>query len=182
MGKLYDEITPKLGDWISQQKLFFVATAPSQLDGHVNCSPRGLDSFRILGPRLVGFVDLTGSGAETIAHIRENQRLTIMFCAFEGAPKILRLYGNGRVLTSKDSQWSETFSKFPSYLGTRSIILLDVARIADSCGYGVPKYDFVENRSTLEDWAVNKGEVGVIDYQRDKNAKSIDGLPALELP
>ncbi len=179
MGKIYEEISPKLSDWIEQQKLFFVATSPTDLNGHLNCSPKGMDSFRILGPKLVGFVDLTGSGAETIAHIRDNGRITILFCAFEGPPKILRLYGTGQYLTEADNQWSERSALFPDYLGVRSIILIEVTRIADSCGFGVPKFNFVENRDTLEDWAVKKGPDGIHAYQQRKNANSIDGLPAL---
>ena len=147
MGKLYSEIDDALQAFMARQHLYFVATAPLSADGHVNLSPKGLDSLRILGPRQLAYLDLTGSGVETIAHLRENARLTIMFCAFDGPPRILRLYGRGRAVEPSDEEWSTLASHFPEFLGTRSIVLLDIERISDSCGYGVPLYEYVGERS-----------------------------------
>ena len=179
MGQLYEEITPEIADWIKQQHLFFVSTAPFDSGGHINCSPKGLDSFRILGPRKVAYLDLTGSGAETIAHVRENGRITFMFCALEGPPNIVRLYGKGEVITPSSEAWEETYALFPDRMGTRSIIQADLTRITDSCGYAVPKYRYVEDRATLDKWAAKKGIDGIAAYQQEKNSRSIDGLPAL---
>lgn len=181
MGQLYNEITPELGDWITQQHLFFVATAPIDTDHHVNCSPKGMDTFRIMGPCRVGFLDLTGSGAETIAHLRENGRITMMFCAMNGTPKIVRLYGKGQFLTPSSAGWAENLARFPDHSGVRSIIVVDLDRISESCGYGVPKYQYIEDRPTLENWAQKKGRDGLRDYQQEKNLRSIDGLPSLDI-
>ncbi len=180
MGKLYEEITLDLSAWIKQQRLFFVATAPSGNDGHLNCSPKGLDTLRILGPRRVAYLDLTGSGAETIAHLRENGRIVFMFCALAGPPKIVRFHGKGAVVTPASPLWAELRPLFPAYPGVRTIIHAEITRISDSCGYGVPKFEYVEERDTLERWANTKGVEGVVTYQRQKNALSIDGLPGLD--
>lgn len=185
MGKLYDEITPDLRAWIEKQRMYFVATAPSgagdqRNGGHVNCSPKGLDSFRVLGPRSVGYLDLTGSGAETIAHLRENGRICIMFCAFEGPPKILRLHGKGTYLTPDDAEWQAELAKYKPLAGARAIIQVECTRISDSCGFGVPIYETPKDRATLLNWADKKGQTGVVDYQQKNNLLSIDGLPALE--
>jgi len=180
MGKLYDEITPELHGWISNQQMFFVATAPLDAQGLINCSPKGMDTFRIIGPTCVAYLDLTGSGAETIAHLRENGRIVFMFCAFEGPPNIVRLYGKGNILTPSCESWEEHRSLFPDYPGARSIIRVDVTRISDSCGYSVPLYEYVEQRKTLENWATKQGEEAVNSYQQEKNLRSIDGLPALD--
>jgi hypothetical protein len=180
MGKLYDEVTPELCEWIAKQRLFFVATAPLAADGHINCSPKGIDSFRVINSRSVGFLDLTGSGAETIAHLRENGRITIMFCAFEGPPLILRLYGTGRFVTPSSPDWEAHQALFPHHEGVRSIVLVDLTRIGDSCGFGVPKYEYQEERTVFESWARKKGQAGVQAYQQQKNLRSIDGLPALD--
>ena len=179
MGKLFEHITAELADWIRTQRVFFVATAPVAREGHVNCSPKGGDSFRILDPLTVAYQDLTGSGVETIAHLRENGRVTIMFCAFQGAPRILRLYGQGRAVEPVDADWQSYRREFPNYRGVRSVIVVDVERIADSCGYAVPRYDFVEQRSTLLEYSEKKGEAGMAQYRADKNRASIDGLPGL---
>jgi len=179
MAETHPEITPAIADWIAAQRMFFVATAPLGLDGHVNCSPKGLDTFRVLDPSRVGYLDLTGSGAETIAHLRQNGRIVLMFCAFEGAPKIVRLHGAGRVLTPESPEWEPATSEFPHLPGARSLVLVDVTRVSESCGYSVPRYEFVEERSTLERWARAKSPEEIDAYRRDKNAASIDGLPAL---
>lgn len=180
MGKLYDEITPELQEWIERQRMFFVATAPSGSEGHINCSPKGLDTFRVLGPKTVGYLDLTGSGAETIAHLRENGRVCLMFCAFEGPPNIVRLHGRGTVVTEASGEWAELRPKFPEFLGARSIILVEADRISDSCGYAVPRYEFTGERDTLTKWGQTKGEEALVAYQQENNLQSIDGLPALE--
>ena len=179
MGKLYDSIDDDLAQWISEQKLFFVASAPLAAEGHVNCSPKGLDCLRVLGPRTVAYIDLTGSGAETIAHLRENGRVVFMFCAFDGPPKIVRLYGRGEAVTPDDPRWNTLAAQLPTLPGARSIIRVEVDRISDSCGYGVPKYTHTEDRRTLTNWAEKKDPAEIAEYQREKNTTSIDGLPAL---
>jgi len=180
MGKVYEKIEPRQKEWISQQHLFFVSTAPLSGDGLVNLSPKGLDSFRILDDTTVAYLDLTGSGAETIAHLRENQRITIMFCAFDGPPKILRFYGKGEALVKGSEGFETLIDLFPEYLSTRAIIKIKVHRIADSCGYAIPLYDYKEDRDTLLQWADRKGPEGVLAYQKEKNSQSLDGLPALD--
>ncbi len=177
MGDLYDAIDDKLSRFIEAQHVFFVATAPH--DGHVNLSPKGLDSFRVLGPRTVAYIDYVGSGAETIAHIRENGRITIMLCSFDGPPKILRLHGTGEVLEPQDAAFAELRDEFPDDMRARSIIRVNVDRISDSCGYGVPVMTFEAERTLLRQWAEKKGDDKLEQYQIEKNAASIDGLPAL---
>lgn len=180
MGKLYPVIDDAVREFISRQHVFFVATAPTDANAHLNLSPKGLDAFRVLEPNLVGYVDYPGSGVETIAHLRENGRLVIMFCAFMGPPKILRLYGRGRVVEPQDHVFRELLPRFAAHEHlVRSIILLDVERVADSCGYGVPRYEYVGERDQLLRWAEKKGPEGLIRYQEQKNAASIDGLPGL---
>lgn len=178
MGKSYDAIDERWREWISAQHLFFVSTAPNE-GGHVNCSPKGVDSFRVLGEREVAYLDLIGSGAETIAHVRENGRVTLMFCAFEGPPMILRLQGRGEVSEPGDAKWTELAPKFPTFENARSIIRVHVDRIQDSCGYGVPLMDYREERKQMAAWSDNKGREGLRQYQLDNNLESIDGLPAL---
>jgi hypothetical protein len=175
-----ESITDTLRQWIEAQRIFFVATAPLSADGFVNCSPKGLDSFRILGPHDVAYVDLTGSGAETIAHLRENGRIVLMFCAFAGPPKIVRLHGTGRVVKADTPEFDRLRPAFPDYLGTRGIIRVEVTRVSDSCGYAVPLYDFRTERDTLTRWSEAKGQEGLQRYRQQKNAVSIDGLPAVE--
>jgi Pyridoxamine 5'-phosphate oxidase len=179
MGKLYDSLTPELTGWIQAQKMFFVATSPLAAEGHVNCSPKGLDSLRILGPRRVAYLDLTGSGAETIAHVRENGRIVFMFCAFSGEPKILRLHGRAQVVTKDSALWPELSAQFPSFAAPRSIIVADLHRIGDACGYAVPNLEFFEDRDVLENYSRNKGPEAMQAYRQTKNTQSIDGLPAL---
>jgi len=179
LGKVYPEIETKLADFIQRQHMFFVATAPNGSDGHVNMSPKGLESFRILGPRTVGYLDLTGSGAETIAHLRQNGRITIMFCAFDGPPKILRLYGHGTVNEPGDDGFTELAKTFPQPKSTRSIITVDVDRVADACGYGVPVMDFKSDRESHFRWADHLGPDGLKAYKEENNFESIDGLAAL---
>lgn len=180
MGKIYDEIPPEHAAWIAEQKLFFVATAPAGAEGHINCSPKGLDGFRIFGPRSVGYLDLTGSGAETIAHVRDNGRIVFLFCAFSGPPKILRIWGKGEVVLPGTPAWDELRPRFPEQAGARSIIRAAVTRVADSCGFGVPLYEYQEERGQLPRWAAGRGADGIATYQQQNNLQSIDGLPALE--
>lgn len=182
MGKTYEVLTPALQEWIAQQNIFFVATAPLAQTGHVNCSPKGGDSFRVLNEQQVAYHDLTGSGVETIAHLRENSRLLIMFCAFEGPPQIVRLYGQGEAITPDHADFAELSALFPPHSGTRSVIRLSLTRITDSCGFAVPLMDYVKDRDVLDRWAETKGPAGVIEYQRKNNLQSIDGLPGLDSP
>ena len=179
MGKLYDSIDPRLQDLISKQHVFFVATAPLSADGHVNLSPKGLDSFRVLGPRRVAYLDLTGSGIETVAHIRENGRIVVMFCSFSGPPKIVRLHGRGTVILPGDPGFDSLLTQFPKHVGVRSVIAIDVERISDSCGYGVPTYEFVGERNALAEWANRKTGEQLESYRAETNARSIDGLKGL---
>ena len=181
MGKLFQEIDTKLAQWLVQQRLFFVATAPLAASSLVNCSPKGMDSFRILGPREVAYLDLTGSGVETIAHLRENGRIVFMFCAFTGPPKIVRLHGTGSVVTTDTKEFEDLRTQFPDLPGARTIVRATLTRISDSCGFGVPQYDFVGERDALVRWADSKGTDGVARYRHENNARSLDGLPGLDV-
>lgn len=177
MAKFYDTITERMHEFIQQQHLFFVATAPLSTSGHVNLSPKGLDSFRILSPNQVAYLDLTGSGSETSAHVLENGRITFLFCAFDGAPNIVRLYGNGRVILPASAEWPELRALFSTYPGIRQIITADITLTMTSCGYSVPLYDYVGERDTLIRWAETKGEDGLVVYRQEKNMCSLDDLP-----
>jgi hypothetical protein len=179
MGKTYDGISDTLAAWLRQQKMFFVATAPLAADGLINCSPKGMDSFRILGPREVAYLDLTGSGIETIAHTRENGRIVFMFCAFDGTPKIVRLHGVSEALQAGTPQYELLSPMFPEYPGRRAIVRARLTRVSDSCGYAVPRYDYVADRETLVRWSEAKGETHLEQYRTDKNTASLDGLPGL---
>ncbi|MCP4200692.1 MAG: pyridoxamine 5'-phosphate oxidase family protein [bacterium] len=181
MGKVYEYIDDKLAEWIAQQHVFFVATAPLSAEGHVNSSPKGGDSFRVVSGSEVAYQDYTGSGVETIAHLRENGRIVIMFCAFKGPPKIVRLHGHGTVVTNDHTRYAELARHFPSNPGTRSIIHVSVERISDSCGYAVPLCEFKRPRDTLDRWAVSKGDERLKEYRRENNAQSLDGLPGIEI-
>jgi hypothetical protein len=180
MSKQLDGIDDELKVWIGRQHVFFVASAPSGSEGHVNCSPKGGDCFRVLGPNEVAYQDYTGSGAETAAHLRENGRIVVMFCAFEGNPLIVRLHGAGEIVTPEDARFEELTARFPHNAGTRAIVLIHVGRVSTSCGFSVPQMRFEEPRDTLDRWAESKGSEGLADYRRRKNTVSIDGLPALE--
>ncbi len=177
MGKVFDAITPELNGWLRRQRLFFVATAPLAADGLVNCSPKGMDSFRVLGPREVAYLDLTGSGIETVAHLRENGRIVFTFCAFEGPPKIVRLHGTGEAITPADPDFEPLLALFPTYPGTRSVIRATLTRISDSCGYSIPRYDYAGERDTLVKWCEAKSDEELTRYREKKNARSLDGLP-----
>ena len=179
MGQSYDGITPQLSQWIERQHVFFVATAPLAHDGLINCSPKGMDAFRILGPREVAYLDLTGSGIETVAHSRENGRIVFMFCAFEGPPKIVRLHGTSEVYVPGSPQYDSLSSLFPAYIGSRAIVRARLTRIGDSCGYAVPQYRYSGDRNTLIRWSESKGQDGLTKFRQEANARSLDGLPGL---
>ena len=179
MGKEFEAIDDRLQRWIEKQRMFFVATAPLDENGHVNCSPKGLDSLRVLGPRQLAYVDLGGSGIETVAHLRENRRITVMLCAFDGPPKIFRFYGRGRAVEPGDSEFNDLVARFPEQPSVRNIIVVDVDRIMDSCGYGVPEFDFRKDRESMANWINSKTDEELAQYRRDNNTESLDGLPGL---
>lgn len=176
MGKKYPAMTDEQQEFIGQQAMFFVGTAAS--DGRVNISPKGLDTLRIITPNRVVWLNLTGSGNETAAHLLENDRMTIMFCAFEGRPVILRLYGSARVCHPRDAEWDGLISLFPALPGARQVIVMDIDLVHTSCGYGVPLYDLVGQRDTLVTWAEKKGDEGIRQYWKDRNEVSLDGKPS----
>ncbi len=177
---LYDGITPALAEWLGQQRVFFVATAPLAADGLLNCSPKGMDTFRILGPREVVYLDLTGSGIETVAHLRENGRIIFTFCAFEGSPKIVRLHGTGEVVTEGVPDFEALRALFPGYPGARAVVRAALTRVSSSCGYAIPRYDYAGERDTLARWAESRGPEGLTQYRHENNVRSLDGLPGLE--
>jgi hypothetical protein len=179
MGRQLDRLDATLTTFIGRQYVFFVGTASESPDGHLNISPKGLDTFRILSPESVAYLDLTGSGIETVAHLRENGRMTIMFCGFEGRPLILRLYGRGRIVEPEDQQWDELIARFPEYPGVRSVIVFHLERVAESCGYAVPLYEYQGARSLLTDYAERKGPEAMLKYRMEKNRASIDGFAGL---
>jgi len=182
MGKLYDTIDGRLREFILAQPVFFVATAPSGADGHVNLSPKGMvGCFAVLDPHRVAYLDYTGSGAETIAHLRDNGRVALMFCAFTGPPNIVRLHGRGEAILPTDPRFAELSAAFdpPPERGLRSIIVVDVERMSDSCGFSVPFMDYVGERTLLAEWTARKSDDDLVAYRDQKNAASIDGLPAL---
>ena len=181
MAKLYDRVAGRLRTFVEEQRVFFVATAPLSGDGHVNLSPRGIPgTFGMLDDRTFAWVDTTGSGSETIAHLRENGRITVMFCAFEGPPNIVRFHGRGRVVTIYDEEYDELAARFDELPGTRAVVVVDIERISDSCGYGVPLMEYVGERNLLQPYFTRKGPEGSADYRRRRNRTSIDGLPAFD--
>jgi hypothetical protein len=179
MGDLHDGITADLCAWIERQHVFFVATAPLSPDGLINCSPKGMETFRVLGTHQVAYLDLTGSGVETIAHARENGRIVFMFCAFEGPPKVVRLHGSSEVLVSGSAEYDALSPLFPEYPGRRAIVRARLTRVSDSCGFAVPRLEYAGERDTLIRWSEKKGEDGLAAYRGKKNARSVDGLPGL---
>lgn len=189
MGRIHDSIDGRLAGWLVRQPVFFVATAPLDPNGHVNCSPKGnRGEFAVLAPGQVAYLDQTGSGIETVAHVRDNGRIVLMFCSFEGPPRIVRLHGRARVVTAGEPAFDEIGASFARFttpgsapIGARSIIVTDVDRVSDSCGYAVPLMDFRAHRTTLDDWAERKGAEGIRGYWQEKNLSSIDGLAGLPL-
>jgi hypothetical protein len=179
VAERFASISDDLAQWWAAQPMFFVATAPGGTGGHVNCSPKGLDTLRILGPTRVAYLDLTGSGVETIAHLRDNGRITLMACAFNGAPRISRIYGAGMVHELGSPGFNDLAPNFPELPGRRAIIDVAVDRVTTSCGYAVPLMDLAGDRERLLDWARAKGDQGLEEYRSSKNALSIDGMPGL---
>ena len=177
--KLHESIGGRLRTFIESQHVFFVATAPLAAEGHVNLSPKGLDTFRVADDHTVAYLDLTGSGSETAAHLRENGRITLMFCAFDGPPNIVRLHGRGRYLTPADDEFASWAERFDDVIGIRGVVVVDVERVSDSCGYAVPLMTYDGDRDLLTSWSQNRGPEGLARYRSEKNATSIDGLPAL---
>lgn len=179
MGRTFETLTPAIVDFVAAQHVFFVASAPLAANGHVNLSPKGGDTFRVLDERRVAYLDLTGSGVETIAHLRENGRVTILFTAFDGSPQLVRLWGRGEAVLPGDARFFDLVARFPELPGTRAVIVVDVERVGTSCGYGVPVYAYEGDRTRMREWAEHRGPEGVAEYQATRNATSIDGLPAL---
>ena len=175
MAQQYSEISDKLQQFIENQKIFFVGTATA--DSRINISPKGMDSLRILDKNRVVWLNTTGSGNETSAHVQENPRMTIMFAAFEGKPVILRVYGNAKVIHKNDPEWKELLPLFDPIPGARQVFDLTVDLVQTSCGMAVPFFDYVEERELLNNWAVKKGEEGLTEYWQQKNQISIDGKP-----
>ena len=182
MGKQYEQLNDRLREFILAQKMFFVGSAPLGGEGRINVSPKGMDSLRILDPTTVAYVDLTGSGIETIAHLKENGRMVMMFCSFDRDPLIVRLHGTGSVVERHDPEWAELIALFPEYPTARAVIKLSAERITDSCGWGVPKYEYVGEREQYPKYAAQQGEEGLRRDQLKWNQQSIDGLPGLEKP
>jgi hypothetical protein len=190
MGQIFESIDGKLRQWLDKQPVFFVATAPNDPAGHVNLSPKGgAGVFQILGPKTAAYVDLVGSGAETVAHLRENGRIALMFCAFSGPPKIVRLHGQGRLVPEDDAEFAALLSAFPlsdeSRPLARGIVIVEVERISDSCGFGVPRMELVADRDQLQRWSeqqhAKNGDDWKQQYMAAKNSASIDGLPAYDV-
>ena len=192
MAKVFDRLDEHQREWIAARQMFFVATAPLAADGRVNCSPKGpMGTFRVLDDHTVAYLDMVGSGAETVAHLRENGRIVVMFCAFDGPPRILRLHGRGEIVPAEDPRFEELYARAdfeaPHDIeeARRAVIVVEVERIADACGYGVPLMSYEGERVHAEKWAEKKlrtgGEAGIADYMTEKNEQSIDGLPAFDV-
>lgn len=179
MAKVLEALDDDLVAFIAAQRVFFVATAPSGDGGHVNLSPKGYDSFRVLGPLSVAYLDLTGSGVETIAHLRQNGRITFLFCAFDGPPRLLRLYGTGAVVVPGDAEYDGLAARFPDHRGARAVIRVELERVQTSCGFSVPVMAYEGERDQLVKWAERKSDDELVAYRAQKNASSIDALPAL---
>lgn len=175
MGKQYTELSGQHTQFIADQKVYFVGTATA--DSHINVSPKGMDSLRVLDSKHVAWLNVTGSGNETAAHVQQSPRMTIMFCAFEGAPLILRLYGKAQVVHKNDAEWRELYARFKPLPGARQIFILSIDLVQTSCGMGVPYYNFEAGREQLNEWADKKGEAGIKQYWLDKNQITIDEIP-----
>jgi hypothetical protein len=177
MATFYDSISDSLREFIEAQHLFFVASAPLDAEGHVNLSPKGYDGFRVLSPNRVAYLDLTGSGNETSAHLMENGRITFMFCAFDNPANIVRLFGKGQTILPDTPEWDDLMPHFEAHPSARQIIVAEIDKVQTSCGYGVPFFEYVGERPTLDKWAENKGPAGLVAYRAEKNVRSLDGLP-----
>ena len=179
MGRTREALDDAATRFIQEQQVFFVASAPLDANGHVNLSPKGQDTFRILNPTTVAYLDFNGSGVETIAHLKENGRIVLMFCAFQGAPNILRLHGHGRSVEPRENEFAGLLAEFPAYESVRSIIVVEILRVNDSCGYGVPFFKYEGEREQLAAWARKKGPDGLKAYRQERNRRSLDGLPGV---
>ncbi len=175
MGKKYETLSDDHIAFIAAQKIFFVGTAAAE--GRVNISPKGMDSLRVLDGNRVVWLNVTGSGNESAAHVQQNPRMTVMFCAFAGDPKILRLYGTARAIHRSDAEWAELAALFPPLPGARQVFDLAIDLVQTSCGFGVPFFDYAGEREQLNEWAHRKGEAGIRQYWADRNSVSLDGLP-----
>jgi len=182
MGKQYQELDDRLQDFIRRQRMFFVGSAPLEADGHINLSPKGFDTFRILDSRTVAYLDYMGSGVESIAHLKQNGRFVILFCSFDKAPLIVRLHGTGEVIERGDSAWEALAAEFQVNRLARSIIRVSLDRITDSCGWGVPMFNYVGERDQFAGYEARKDDDGLRHNQKRWNLKSIDGLPGLSKP
>jgi hypothetical protein len=182
VGKIFSTIDDSVRKFIEAQPLFFAGTAPLDSEGHINISPKGLDTLRVLGPRSIAYLDLTGSGIETVSHLKENGRIVLMFCAFQGPPKILRVHGRGTVVEPEQTEFPDIAVHFPEYEGTRAIVLVEVTRICDSCGFGVPLLQYKGERTQLSAWAHKLGSEGLKSYRQQMNHESIDRIPGLDKP
>ncbi|MCP5090514.1 MAG: pyridoxamine 5'-phosphate oxidase family protein [Gammaproteobacteria bacterium] len=181
MGKEFQQIDERIQRWIERQRLFFVSTAPLADTGRINCSPKGLDSLRVLGPKQIAYADTGGSGIETVADLKESGRIVIMLCAFEGPPNIDRFYGRGRPVEPHDPDFERLVPLFPGMPSVRNFIVVDIDCIQDSCGYGVPLYEFKRDRESLKNWCDDKTQDELTKYRIENNAQSIDGLPGLDV-
>ncbi|MDX6199055.1 MAG: hypothetical protein QOJ79_2206 [Actinomycetota bacterium] len=179
MGRTYDGIDDELAGWLQAQPLWFVGTAPLSADEHLNVSPRGHDTFSVLGSHRVAWVDYTGSGVETIAHIRENGRICLMFCSFDSRPRIVRLHGRATVALPGETAYDDVVARHPPHPSTRAVVVVQVERVSDSCGFGVPVMELIGERDLLRRGAERRGPAGLAAYRAEKNAVSIDGLPGL---
>ena len=175
MGKLYSELDDKLTSFINEQQIFFVASAADE--GRINLSPKGMDTFYVKNKNSVAFLNLTGSGNETAAHLVINPRITVMFCSFSKSPMILRLYGTGNVISPRDDDWQNSLANFKAYPGARQIITIDIHSVQTSCGFAVPIAETMVERDTLAKWAESRGEQGIKEYWKEKNQVSLDGYP-----
>ena len=180
--KVYDGIDDALAAWIAAQPMWFVATAPLAQDGFVNVSPRGIDTLSVLGTHRIGWLDLTGSGVETVAHLRENGRICLMWCSFDRRARVVRVHGRGRVALPGEAEYEEVAALHPPHPSTRAAIVVDVERVSDSCGFGVPVMELVEERDLLRPAAEKRGPEGLAAYRAQKNAVSLDGLPGMPRP
>ena len=174
MARFYPELEARHCDFIAAQKLFFTASGTAY--SRINLSPKGMDSLRVLSPSRVAYLDLTGSGNETAAHLKHDGRMTLMWCSFDADPLILRVYGRGQAVRRQDAAWGELHRHFPALPGERQLIVLDIESVQTSCGYAVPRYTYAGERDTLARWAEKKGTIGLLEYWREKNQLSIDGL------
>ncbi|MEZ5377452.1 MAG: pyridoxamine 5'-phosphate oxidase family protein [Acidimicrobiales bacterium] len=180
MATRYDELSDAMISWIDRQPMFFVGTAPLAGDGHVNVSPKGMaGTLSVIDPTTVAYLDLTGSGIETVAHLAENGRITLMWCAFEGPARIVRVQGTGTAVLPGDDRWDELVERFTPSRGARAIIVVSADRVSDSCGFSVPLMQFEADRTRLSDWTDNRSDDELVEYRATKNAVSIDGLPGL---